>query len=80
MYRFVAYLGLPLGVFFAASGLSIAVKRFLPPPPPLFNFRMSFFEQNPDLYNILIGLLLIAYGAFRFYRSFRMIRENRREI
>jgi hypothetical protein len=77
MYKFVGYLGLFMSAFFVASGLYVAIRQFLPPPPPLFQWEFTYFENHPDVFNYLVGALLVAYGMFRFFRSVRAIRESR---
>jgi hypothetical protein len=65
-----------MSVFFAFAGVFIAVKQFLPPPPPVGTIRWEFFHANPWAFNVLIGALLFSYGVFRFVRSWRIIRHN----
>lgn len=76
MYKIVAYLGLFMSVFFIFSGFYIAYVKFLPAPPPLFQWEFTFLEKNLGLYNGFIGALLAAYGVFRFRRSFKLLREK----
>lgn len=76
MYKVVAYLGLFMSVFFVFSGLYIAYVKFLPAPPPIFQYEFTFAEKNPGVYNAFIGALLAAYGVFRFRRSYKLLRES----
>lgn len=76
MYKFVAYLGMAMSLFFIFAGVYVAAVQFLPAPPPLFSFTWTYFEAHPAHFNYLIAALLIAYGAFRFYRSVKTLREN----
>jgi len=76
MYKFVGYLGLFMSAFFVASGLYIAIQQFLPPPPPIFQWEFTYFEEHPAVFNYIVGALLVAYGLFRFLRSVRIIRQN----
>jgi hypothetical protein len=76
MYKFVGYLGLFMSAFFVASGLYIAIQQFLPPPPPIFQWEFTYFEKHPEIFNYIVGALLVGYGMFRFLRSVRIIRQN----
>lgn len=59
MYKFSTYLGLFMGVVFIALGIFIMVN-----PPK--SQELQFVGEN----NILVGFLVIMYGAFRLYRSY----------
>lgn len=72
----VGYLGLLMSGFFVFAGIYISVSQMLPPPPPVFGHEWTFFMENPQYFNYLVTLLLIAYGIFRFVRSYKMIRNN----
>ncbi len=78
MFKFVGYLGLFMSAFFVASGLYMAARQFLIPPKDLFEgFGLSYFVEHPDVFNYVVGAILILYGVFRFFRSVKVIRENR---
>jgi len=67
MYRFIGILGLVMSIFFVGCGIAIIIFK------PISDV---FGDSVVAAY--LIGLLLIAYGVFRFIRSYKSIRENKR--
>ncbi|MDX1908808.1 MAG: hypothetical protein SF053_17360 [Bacteroidia bacterium] len=76
MYKIVGYVGLGMSIFFMFAGGFVAFRQILPPPPDLGAIRFDYFQDHPELFNYLVGGLLIAYGAFRLYRSWRLIQEE----
>ncbi|MEM9984364.1 MAG: hypothetical protein AAF804_04650 [Bacteroidota bacterium] len=74
MYKILGYLGLFMSAFFVAAGLFIAFTQFLGPPPAVFKWEMTYFNDHPEVFNYIVGALLVAYGLFRFFRSVKIIR------
>lgn len=58
----------------------MAVSQFLTPPQDLFeSWGLGYFAEHPEVFNYLVGALLIVYGLFRLFRSVRVIREARQQ-
>ncbi len=68
MQRFVGMLGLVMSIFFVGFGVAIMIIR------P----ETNLFKDAPAWYHVLIGMLLVAYGIFRFWRSYKTLKENKR--
>ena len=76
MYRAVGYLGLFMGAFFIFAGFFIGIKQILTPPLKIFSFEWTYFSEHPDHVNYISGVLLVLYGIFRLYRSYKIIKTN----
>lgn len=76
MEKIVGYLGLFMGIFFAGSGLFIAIKQLFPAPRNIFNYEFTYFKENLDHFNYIVGALLLAYGIFRIVRSVRILKSR----
>ncbi|MEM7038931.1 MAG: hypothetical protein AAF570_18260 [Bacteroidota bacterium] len=63
MSKTFAYLGLVMGAIFVGFGILIV---FSPPD-------VKMIQEN----NYLIAFIVLMYGAFRVYRSVRMLNEIR---
>ncbi|MCI4671129.1 MAG: hypothetical protein MRZ79_23525 [Bacteroidia bacterium] len=68
MQRFVGLLGAIMSVFFVGCGIAIMI---LQPDTTLL-------KDAPPIYHIFIGSLLAAYGGFRFWRSYKTLKDNKR--
>ena len=71
MEKIVGYLGLFMSAFFVASGIFLIWRRPFGVP--------AFFESlqdKPHVFYIGLGLILISYGIFRFFRAYNLIRKN----
>ncbi|RMG71359.1 MAG: hypothetical protein D6722_07035 [Bacteroidetes bacterium] len=64
MEKFTAYLGFFMGAFFIFMGVFLPLK-----PPPALAELTPFFR-------VLLGVLLVAYGIFRVYRAYKVVRPN----
>lgn len=77
MYKAVGYIGLFMSIFFIFAAGFIAIKQILPPPPPIFNHEWTYFMEHPSHFNYLMAALLGAYGIFRLWRSYKVIKYNK---
>jgi hypothetical protein len=66
MSRAVAYFSLVMSLFFIFMGLIFPFRR-----PPIFAASGA-----PDYVYYLIGAVLLAYGIFRFWRAYKMLKER----
>lgn len=73
MVRLVGILGLFFSIFFVIVSITIIVRQWL----PILEVFPDGIKDNPDIYNYIIGGLVMAYGIFRFIRSYKMIRYNK---
>lgn len=64
MEKFTAYLGLFMGALFVFMGVFIPVN----PPPALAGLG--------TVYRVLLGVLLVAYGIFRLYRAYKIVKPK----
>lgn len=67
MQRFVGMLGAVMSVFFIGCGIAIMILQ------P----QTTLLKDAPVIYHIFIGSLLVAYGIFRFMRSYKSLKENK---
>ena len=65
MTKAFSYLGLVMSVIFMIVGL---IFPFYPPP----YLRLS------GLQNTLMGIILVVYGGFRFYRAYTNLKKEKR--
>lgn len=64
MNRPVAFFSMVMSIVFIALGIIIPIRP------------RGMFQSLPQYTLILMGLLLIAYGIFRFYRAYKMINKK----
>lgn len=68
MEKIVGYLGLFMSAFFVFSGVFMIWKQPLNVP-----VYFSSMQNNPGLFHIIIGGILILYGIFRFTRAYKLV-------
>ena len=71
MERIVGYLGLFMSAFFVAAGIFFIWKQPLGVP-----VWFSSLQGKPHVFNIIVGILPIVYGIFRFFRSYKIVTER----
>ena len=76
MHKIVGYLGLLMGVIFTGIGGFIAIFQPLIPISGIYDFDWTFIKDNAPALNIIVGLLFIAYGIYRLYRSYNIIKNK----
>ena len=75
MRKTIGLVWLFMSIFYTAIGAVIAFKQILPSvPPPVFDYKWEYFQNNPTHFNYLMGGLLMAYGIYRMRRSYKTIR------
>lgn len=72
MLRLVGILGLFFSIFFMVVALTIIFNQWLPIPEAF----PETIKENSEIYNYLVGVLVMGYGIFRFIRSYHAIRHN----
>lgn len=65
MSKTVAYFGMAMSLFFIFMGLLLPFKR----PPILEGLGMH------DVGFYILGFILLAYGIFRFWRAYKMLKH-----
>ena len=75
MRKTLAYVWLLMSLFYIFIGSVIAIRQVLPSvPPPIYDYKWTYFKDNPTHFNYLMGFLLIAYGIYRLFRSYKTIK------
>jgi len=81
MRKTIGYAWFAMSLFYIACGLVIAIKQILPASPPAwFDIEWTWLKDNPSVFNYLMGGLLIAYGIYRLFRSYKSIKGQDEEI
>ncbi|MEM6631720.1 MAG: hypothetical protein AAF694_18730 [Bacteroidota bacterium] len=65
MTKAFSYLGLVMSLIFIIVGLAFPFY----PPPAL---------KLTGLQNTLLGIILVVYGGFRFYRAYTTLKKDKR--
>lgn len=63
MTKFTTYLGFVMSVIFFVLGL-----YFL-------RYEIHLFAGEPSYTHYLVGIILVVYGIFRFYRAFKQLKS-----
>ncbi|MFK7922955.1 MAG: hypothetical protein AB8H47_13410 [Bacteroidia bacterium] len=75
MRKTIGYAWFAMSLFYIACGLLIAIKQLLPSsPPPWFDVKWTWLQDHPTVFNYTMGGLLIAYGIYRLFRSYKSIK------
>lgn len=80
MRKSIGYAWVFMSLFYTACGAFIFFKQILPPSPPKwFDIEWTWLQAHPKVFNYLMGSLLMAYGIYRLYRSYKTIKGKDEE-